>query len=347
MDTKSGRLASGPPASGRPFSPLNQNSMVMATGDRMYAKWVEVTDEEILSHVRKQAKINGTDTVMDIPRPLFQYVDLSGKNEGLKDMFLLSKEQDLVLCNACGLVYRMSTTISNLRSGHLATEVHVRATDPSKIRAADEIAERVRLAVGRCCVGDEPFNSCEPGRRLAELINREFSLTGIFVRQLCVATGIIVQRELQQVFNDSQRRVICAYMLIDGWSRKMNSQKMLAARLRVIFEDGGVEEHSVSLHPYTGSVENARSLAEEIHRVAAMYGVEPYLKAVLTDSPSVTIAAVRIYNWWRVSQGMPPVDHSLCLIHRFDLVWKRFEAVLSETCEPWQQARELVKIVRR
>jgi hypothetical protein len=136
-------------------------------------------------------------------------------------------------------------------------------------------------------------------------------------------------------------------MLIDGWSRKMNSQKMLGARLRVIYEDGTIQEHLVSLQPYSNSRENAKTLASEIHRVAAMFGVEPYLKAVLSDTPSVTLAAVRIYNWWRVAQGMPPVDHVLCLIHRINLVWREFERALTASCDVWAKARELVKIVRR
>jgi hypothetical protein len=52
-------------------------------------------------------------------------------------------------------------------------------------------------------------------------------------------------------------------MLADGWSRKINSQKYLASRLRVLFDEGTTEEHLVALTPYIGSRQNAAALANQ------------------------------------------------------------------------------------
>jgi hypothetical protein len=98
--------------------------------------------------------------------------------------------------------------------------------------------------------------------------------------------------------------------------------------------------------PYEGSRENARTLADMIHKIAQIFGVEPFLKSVVTDTPSVTIAALQIYNRWRADQHLPAVSHGLCVIHRMNLVGRAFDEKLSTTCDVWQRATALAKVFR-
>jgi hypothetical protein len=75
--------------------------------------------------------------------------------------------------------------------------------------------------------------------------------------------------------------------------------------------------------PYESSREDAHSMAEMIHRITELRVPESRYYG-----SSVTIAAVRLYNQWRVSNGLPEVDHQLCAIHIINLVWKAFDTKL-------------------
>jgi hypothetical protein len=121
----------------------------------------------------------GTKANVDILRPLYQYGDLTGENECLQEVFLLSKDSDLVLCRCCRVVYKMAGTIANLRTSHLTTKDHCKALDPLAVRAADDIADRVKQAVGLACFEAAPFNLAESPRRARRPVS---SFRGSFSR---------------------------------------------------------------------------------------------------------------------------------------------------------------------
>jgi hypothetical protein len=99
-------------------------------------------------------------------------------------------------------------------------------------------------------------------------------------------------------------------VLVDGWWPKTGSRKYSGSRLRVLYNDGTFEEHLVALTPYDGSRENAQTLADQIHRIAQHCSVEAVLKVILSDSRGVTIAAVNLYNAFRLAHGLPEVEHA-------------------------------------
>jgi hypothetical protein len=321
--------------------------MNVGTPDRekKFKSWKQVTDPNKLNSLPESAPSANDEKVR---YHVYSAGDIIEQNiegrAGFEDIYLFDRRQELCFCSICGVVVRMGGTVHNV-SVHLKSEGHCARLRNLVGGVNEELERRIYDAVSMCCFRGHPFTVVED-IGMADLVQSPFALSAVTAKRLCVATGMATQRVFQEKFHQRGRKIIAAYMLVDGWSRKMNSKKYLASRLRVLYDDGEFEEHLVALTPYDGSRENAETLAAQIHRIAQFYGVEAVLKVILTDSPSVTLAAVNLYNKWRRAHGLPIVEHVLCLIHLLNLVCRAVDKALLDESDAWRKAHELVKAVR-
>jgi hypothetical protein len=264
-------------------------------------KWTTVTDPTILGGLPAEvedAEHNKYSTVgvKQYPRP------------GFATIFLLAAGV-YYYCSLCGCVQYFGDSIGNVNR-HISSDEHQQMLAGTTTLGGD-LDDRIFGILAEIAFNMRPFRLVE-SVWLAPIINTPYPVTGATARKIIVATGMCVQRVIQGFVADAalgalvhQPRIVAAYIQIDGWSRRMGSRKMAGVILRVLYADGRVREWVVALQPYAHSREDARALAEMIHRIAELYGVTPFLKVVTTDSPGVTIAASKFYNKRRRAQWFP------------------------------------------